>query len=141
MPDCPTPPRPLADVQQAFEFLLSGFDKSDGQAVDQRWLWLEAAHVMGQTDSALHWRAHARMLGFAWQLHNWPEVAGQILRIALVPLGHLLRRLPLGNSGRSDVSAFRPMKVAKPVANLIAAANEQQAHKDLGKRHGESSPL
>lgn len=137
MPDCHTPPRLLADVRQAFEFLLSGFDKSDGQAVDQRWLWLEAAHVMGQSDMAMHWRAHAWMLRFSFQLRDWPEAAGQILRLALVPLGHGLGRLPLGNTGRSHVSAFRPMEVSTPVADLI---NEALAVRGANPDHTKHDP-
>ncbi|MFD2377205.1 DUF3703 domain-containing protein [Ottowia pentelensis] len=39
---------------------------------------------------------------------DWPEVAGQLLRLALVPLGHLSGRLPIGNPGRATVSAFEP---------------------------------
>jgi hypothetical protein len=124
MPDRSTPPRPQADVQQAFEVLLCGFEESKGQAIDQRWLWLEAAHVMGQSGLAMHWRAHAWMLRFSFQLRDWPETAGQFLRLALVPLGHGLGRLPPGNTGRSHVSALRPMEVSTPVADLITAALE-----------------
>ena len=89
-------------------------------------LWLEAAHVMGQSGLAMHWRAHAWMLRFSFQLRDWPETAGQFLRLALVPLGHGLGRLPPGNTGRSHVSALRPMEVSTPVADLITAALEQQ---------------
>ena len=126
MPDRTIPPRPQADVQQAFAVLLCGFEESKGQAIDQRWLWLEAAHVMGQSGLAMHWRAHAWMLRFSFQLRDWPETAGQFLRLAMVPLGHGLGRLPPGNTGRSHVSAFRPMEVSTPVADLISAALEQQ---------------
>jgi hypothetical protein len=87
MPDRTIAPRPQADVQQAFEVLLCGFEESKGQAIDQRWLWLEAAHVMGQSGLAMHWRSHAWMLRFSFQLRDWPEAAGQFLRLALVPLG------------------------------------------------------
>ena len=46
----------------------------------------------------------------------------QVLRLALVPFGHLSGRLPLGNPGRSTVSAFEPLPVRPELAGLIAQA-------------------
>lgn len=60
------------------------------------------------------------MLAQAWRTRDAAEVAGQVFRLALVPLGHLTRRLPLGNPGRSTVNAFAPMAVAAEVQALIA---------------------
>ena len=88
----------------------------------QAWLWLEAAHVVGQLHLKPHWQTHAHMLGLAWRTRNWPETAGQVLRLALVPLGHLSGRLPLGNPGRATVSAFDPMPVRPELAALIDRA-------------------
>ncbi len=50
-----------------------------------------------------------------------------LLRLALVPLGHLLARLPLGNIGRSHVSAFRTMVPAAEVTVLMDQALEETA--------------
>lgn len=63
------------------------------------------------------------MLGLAWRTRDLAEVSGQLLRLLLVPLGHLLGRLPLGNTGRSSVGAFRPMLVAP---ELLATIREHQ---------------
>jgi hypothetical protein len=46
-------------------------------------------------------------------------VSGQVLRIALVPLGHLLGRLPRGNTGAANVSAFAPMAIAPDIERLL----------------------
>jgi hypothetical protein len=51
------------------------------------------------------------MLGLAWRTRDRSELSGQFLRLLLVPLGHLLGRLPLGNPGRANISAFQLMKV------------------------------
>jgi hypothetical protein len=40
----------------------------------------------------------------------------------LVPVGHALGRLPLGNPGRSNVSALRPMPVREDIAAVIERA-------------------
>jgi hypothetical protein len=41
----------------------------------------------------------------------------------LIPLGHLFQRLPLGNVGRANVSAFVPMPVAPQLVELIRQAS------------------
>lgn len=102
------------------ELLLSGFDQSVGQPAERRWRWLMAAHVVGQNRFALHWDSHVAMLQFAFVTRDLPEVVGQLLRLVLVPLGHLFDRLPTGNTGRSNVNAFAPMALAPDLEHLIA---------------------
>jgi hypothetical protein len=80
---------------------------------------LERAHVLGQRDFSRHWRVHVTMLRAAWALRDAGELRGQLLRVSLVPLGHLFGRLPLGNTGRSDVGAFAPMDVPSDLKRLL----------------------
>jgi len=80
---------------------------------------LERAHVLGQRDLTRHFSVHLCMLRAAWMQRDAREIAGQILRIALVPLGHLVGRLPRGNTGGSNVSAFEPMEIPPDLARLI----------------------
>jgi hypothetical protein len=80
---------------------------------------LERAHVLGQRDFGRHLRVHLAMLRVAWKLNDKREVRGQILRLCLVPLGHLARRLPRGNTGASDVNAFAPMPVSPELEQLL----------------------
>lgn len=123
-------PPPLAPVpvpapalqRPAFEHLLARFEASAGEPPAARWQWLEAAHVLGQTRLGLHWRSHTAMLRYALQLRDGREVLGQVLRLALVPLGHLLQRLPIGNIGRAHVPALRPMVPAADTTARIHAA-------------------
>lgn len=91
---------------------------------ERAWLYLEAAHIVGQRHLRPHWQIHAHMLGLSLHTRDWPEAAGQMLRLALVPLGHLSGRLPLGNPGRSTVSAFEPLPVRPELADLIARASD-----------------
>ncbi len=86
------------------------------------WLDLEAAHVVGQLQLGPHWQTHRLMLGLALRTRDLPEAAGQLLRLALVPLGHLSGRLPLGNPGRATVSAFEPMAVRPALRERIERA-------------------
>jgi hypothetical protein len=80
---------------------------------------LERAHVLGQRDLGRHWRVRVTMLRAAWALRDGRELRGQLLRLSLVPLGHLFGRLPLGNTGRSNVSAFVPMDVPADLKRLL----------------------
>lgn len=91
-------------------------------STEQAWLYLEAAHVVGQLHPKPHLQTHAQMLNLSLRTRDWPEAAGQVLRLALVPLGHLSGRLPLGNPGRSTVSAFQPLPVRPELAELIDRA-------------------
>jgi hypothetical protein len=91
-------------------------------SVDQAWLYLEAAHVVGQLHIRPHLQTHAQMFNLSIRTRGWSEAVGQLFRLALVPLGHLSGRLPLGNPGRSTVSAFVPLPVRPELAKLIACA-------------------
>lgn len=107
----------------AYDRLMRSYDALGNWAhAEDRWAWLMAAHVVGQMDLRLHLHSHWRMLGLAIATRDAPEAAGQLFRLALVPLGHALRRLPAGNVGRATVSAFRPMRPDERVRRLIAWA-------------------
>lgn len=111
-----------AHRRAAFHYLLASFAREADAPPPARWRWLEAAHVLGQTQWPLHWRAHTAMLRYAVALRDPREAVGQFLRLALVPLGHWLQRLPAGNSGRSHVSAFQPMVPAAEISTRIEQA-------------------
>ncbi|KRB28118.1 hypothetical protein ASD94_09890 [Acidovorax sp. Root70] len=109
-------------TQRAFDHLLAAFARDATAPPATRWHWLEAAHVLGQTTLSLHWRSHTAMLRYALQLRDLREAGGQVLRLALVPLGHALARLPIGNTGRARVSALAPMVPQPRVTWLINEA-------------------
>jgi hypothetical protein len=45
--------------------------------------------------------------------------SGHRLRLALVPLGHLVGCLPIGNTGGANVSAFAPMAIPRDLKRLL----------------------
>lgn len=91
--------------------------------IEVSWYHLERAHIVSQPHLGLHLASHWSMLGFAVELRDWRETAGQIVRLALAPLGALTGRIPLGNTGRSNVSAFQPMPVPQDLAAKIEGAS------------------
>lgn len=107
-----TPIEPVETVAfdaRTFERLSQAYQCLDHRDIAQAWHLLEAMHVLGQTRLFPHARSHWCMLGLAWRTRDRSELSGQFLRLLLVPLGHLLGRLPLGNTGRANISAFQPM--------------------------------
>jgi Protein of unknown function (DUF3703) len=88
----------------------------------EKWLLLSAAHVAGQTVLALHISTHLAMLSLAWREKRWAESWGQLMRLILVPLGHALGTLPLGNPGTANVSAFKALPVAHELQMKIQNA-------------------
>lgn len=83
------------------------------------WYHLERAHILAQPRLRLHMDSHVAMLTFAFSRRDVREISGQLLRIALVPLGALSGRLPGGNTGRARVSAFIPMPVPEDLQPFL----------------------
>lgn len=110
-----------AERPLVYERLVRGFADTGrcAQSLEERWSWLMAAHVVGQHHVALHFDSHRRMLELARETRDWRELAGQLLRIFLLPLGHLLGRIPFGNIGRSTVGVTARMEPPEPVQRLI----------------------
>jgi hypothetical protein len=114
-----TLPLPAFDAG-LFQQLMQRERATPLEDLPRRWLLLEAAHVFGQNRLRPHLDTHVRMLALAWVTRDGREVLGQLLRLLLVPLGHLTGRLPLGNAGRSNISAFQSMPISEDIAALIA---------------------
>jgi Protein of unknown function (DUF3703) len=100
------------NMRSLLEAQLAAFRRARTAREDTAaWDALSRAHIVGQTDMLAHIRVHVMMLAYAVSRANMREVVGQIVRLFLAPLGNVTGRLPLGNSGRSDVSAFQPMPI------------------------------
>jgi hypothetical protein len=112
---------PPAERPLVYQRLVDAFAAvaPGAQTLEERWSWLMAAHVVGQHQAALHFDSHRRMLGLAHESRDWREVAGQLLRIALLPFGHLLGKLPAGNIGRATVGVTQVMEPPEPVQRLV----------------------
>ncbi|ROT94017.1 DUF3703 domain-containing protein [Altererythrobacter sp. FM1] len=92
---------------------------SDEQNFDGAWHHLERAHVVAQDRLGPHCASHLRMLKLAWRTRDWRELPGQIFRLSLAPIGNITGRLPTGNSGRSNVSAFARMEIEPEIRRVL----------------------
>lgn len=84
------------------------------------WHHLERAHILAQTNLRAHIASHGAMLAFAIRQGDGREAAGQLVRLMLAPLGNFTGRLPFGNTGRSNVSAFAPMALPPDLAAVLS---------------------
>ena len=86
---------------------------------EEAWRHLERAHIVAQGMLVPHLYSHWRMLLLAARASDGREVLGQLMRLALAPLGNLTGRLPIGNTGRSDVSAFVHMDIPADLQAIL----------------------
>jgi hypothetical protein len=80
---------------------------------------LERAHVLAQRRTLRHTYVHWLMLRAGLSQRDYREVIGQLLRmIAAVLVSRIW--IPLGNTGRARVSAFKPMAVPADLRKLVS---------------------
>lgn len=105
--------RRLARTLQARRVIaeeMALFEEAKNSGDNERaWTALERAHIVSQPYLGPHLASHWAMLRFALGEQDAREVAGQIFRLALAPLGAISGRIPKGNTGRANVSAFKAM--------------------------------
>ena len=94
------------------------------------WRSLERAHILAQPFLMSHGGIHVRMLRFAIDLRDWREALGQAFRLLLVPLGNATGRLPIGNTGRANVSAFHPMPIPADLRDDMSGVHRAEALRD-----------
>ena len=87
------------------------------------WRSLEYAHILAQPYFVMHVTSHWHMLCYAIALKDRREVLGQVFRLALVPVGALTGRIPIGNNGRAKVSAFMPMTISDDLKQAMQASS------------------
>jgi len=80
---------------------------------------LERAHVLAQRLTLRHTHVHWLMLVAAWRQRDYREVTGQLPRMVASMLFSRLW-IPVGNTGRSRVSAFKPMPVPEDLRHLVS---------------------
>ena len=106
-------------VRNVFEAELAAARQEAGAGrVEAAFTHLERAHILGQRRTRPHVRSHWRMLRLGASVGDWREVLGQALRIAAAVLFSRIW-VPVGNTGRANVSAMKPMPVAADLRALL----------------------
>jgi hypothetical protein len=80
---------------------------------------LERAHILGQRRTFKHVYAHWLMLSLGFRQGDLREVLGQLPRMLAALLSSRIW-VPLGNTGRARVNAFRRMPVPDDLRSLVS---------------------
>jgi hypothetical protein len=108
-------------LREAFEAKLNAARRAASAGDEQdAWARLERAHVLGQRSTRAHVRAHVEMLRVACRRKDSREIFGQLTRILGASLFSGIW-IPEGNTGGSNVSAFRSMPVPADLQTLLDA--------------------
>jgi hypothetical protein len=79
---------------------------------------LARAHILSQRFTWHHVRVHWRMLKLGASLRDGREVLGQVTRMLAAALFSRIW-VPIGNTGRADVSAMKPMPIPQDLRALL----------------------
>lgn len=113
-------------IEQAFQQARQARQAMQEQRGAHAFQWLERAHILTQRQPLLHARSHWLMLVLGWQTGDYREVAGQLPRIFAALLFSKIW-VPIGNTGRSRISAFKPMPVPEELQTLLADDEQTQS--------------
>ena len=80
---------------------------------------LERAHVIGQVFVLPHARSHGLMLKLEIRRRQPLAVLGQVARLVLGILGSAVGKVPVGNTGGSNVSMFKSMPISPELKRII----------------------
>jgi hypothetical protein len=108
-----------------FEYLALADQARKSKNYERSFAYLEFTHILGQQDVLCHLYVHLQMLWLALCTVDGRELAGQSYRLLLTPFGHLFNRLPLGNTGRSNVSAFKPMPIPEELREILMSVDKK----------------
>jgi Protein of unknown function (DUF3703) len=105
-----------AQLDSALQRARDAMDRSDYEAA---WPDLERAHVLAQPSAREHVQTHWVMLVCGFRQRDIGEVLGQVIRLIVAAPASVLGVYPRGNTGRANVSAFRPMPMPEDLRRLL----------------------
>jgi hypothetical protein len=79
---------------------------------------LGRAHILSQRFTLRHVHVHWLMLRLGACVRDWPEVFGQLSRIAAAAMFSRIW-VPAGNTGRANISALKPMPIPDDLRILL----------------------
>lgn len=85
---------------------------------------LERAHVLGQSLTTEHVRAHGHMLLWAVRHRKPAQALGQIWRLVMAATKTGLGWVPEGNTGGTNVSGLRRMPIPADLRRVLDMARE-----------------
>ena len=107
------------DLRAAYEAELRSASAAVTQGdSDRAFQSLERAHILSQRHTLRHVHVHWRMLKLGVSLGDRREILGQLSRMLAASLFSRIW-IPVGNTGRANVSAMKPMPVPDDLLRLL----------------------
>lgn len=107
-------------LKAAFDAELQSAERAlANDSLGEAFAHLERAHVLGQWYVRSHLIAHLGMLRIGWRRRDLREIFGQLIRIPGGMIGSAIRRVPRGDTGGANVSAFRPLPIPPDLRGLL----------------------
>lgn len=107
-------------IQEAYLLeLKKAQDECNLGTIETAWRHLERAHILSQSFAISHVYVHWRMFVLAIRTKDFRELVGQIPRLLLAGPGSFFNRAPRGNTGRSNVGIFTPMKIPADLERVL----------------------
>jgi hypothetical protein len=85
---------------------------------ERAFVHLGRAHIISQRHTWQHVHVHWLMLKLGGSIGNWREVFGQLSRIIAASIFSRIW-VPIGNTGRANVSAMKPMPMPDDLRILL----------------------
>lgn len=85
----------------------------------QSWHHLERAHILGQPYPLEHSNVHWQMLLYGIRIKNTKEIIGQIPRLIFGGVKSFVGKIPVGNTGGSNVPPLQPMEIPDDLKQII----------------------
>lgn len=98
--------------------LLAASGAIAGGDTESAFRHLGRAHIISQRYTWQHVHVHWLMLKLGASTGDWREVLGQLSRIIAATFFSRIW-VPVGNTGRADVSAMRPMPIPEDLRVLL----------------------
>lgn len=83
------------------------------------WRHLERAHILGQPWAVEHTEVHWKMLKFGIAIKDWQEISGQLPRLVFGGVKSFVGKIPVGNTGGSNVPPLRPMEIPEDIKAMM----------------------
>jgi len=118
------------ELRNAYEAeLRAAHTATVGGKVEVAFHHLERAHILSQRYTSEHVHVHWLMLRLGASVGAWREVIGQSTRIVAAAVFSRIW-VPIGNTGRANVSAMKPMSVPDDLRSVLENGLSKKAQGD-----------
>mgnify|MGYP003680723614 CR=1 FL=1 len=94
--------------------------------LENAWMHLEKAHILGQRYPYEHSYVHWKMLQFGFKIKSLKEIFGQIPRLIFGGVKSFVGKVPVGNPGGANVPPLKPFPIEKELQDIFAKTGVNQ---------------